>query len=65
MEQNKDQNKTITFSICRNKNVEFDFMDDVAVPTMRVRKQNTKGPKKKTTNFASVINAMNKNKRSK
>lgn len=50
-----------------DKNLEFDFMDDVSAPTMRVRTQNTaqKGPaKKKTANFASVIDAMKKNKRS-
>lgn len=48
-----------------SKNIEFDFMDEVAAPTMRVR-----GPgstpkstaKKKTANFASVLNAMKKNR---
>lgn len=51
------------------KNIEFDFMDDVSTTptsTMRVRAQNSalKGSaKKKTANFASVIDAMKKNKR--
>lgn len=49
-----------------SKNLEFDFMDEVAAPTMRVQRPGT-GPKssvkKKTANFASVLDAMKKNKR--
>lgn len=49
-----------------SKNLEFDFMDEVAAPTMRVQRPMT-GPKstvkKKTANFASVLDAMKKNKR--
>lgn len=40
-------------------------MDDISTPKMRVRSQNTapKGSaKKKTASFASVLNAMKKNK---
>ncbi|XP_058819192.1 uncharacterized protein LOC131682038 [Topomyia yanbarensis] len=48
------------------KNKEFDFMDDVALPQMRVRTQNS-GPKgsakKKTTNFAGVLDQMKKHGR--
>ncbi|XP_053659762.1 uncharacterized protein LOC128708807 [Anopheles marshallii] len=48
------------------KNKEFDFMDDVALPQMRVRVQ-TSGPKgsakKKTTNFAGVLDHMKKHGR--
>ncbi|XP_062554537.1 uncharacterized protein LOC134219718 [Armigeres subalbatus] len=48
------------------KNKEFDFMDDAALPQMRVRAQNT-GPKgsakKKTTNFAGVLDQMKKHGR--
>uniref|UniRef100_A0A182Q6R5 PAXIP1-associated protein 1 n=1 Tax=Anopheles farauti TaxID=69004 RepID=A0A182Q6R5_9DIPT len=48
------------------KNKEFDFMDDVAKPAMRVRGQTT-GPKgsakKKTTNFAGVLDHMKKHGR--
>ncbi|XP_058116856.1 uncharacterized protein LOC131288233 [Anopheles ziemanni] len=48
------------------KNKEFDFMDDVALPQMRVRGQNS-GPKgsakKKTTNFAGVLDQMKKHGR--
>lgn len=59
---------TFSFAIfCRqNKNLEFDFMDEVAAPTMRVRGLiSTPKPtmKKKTANFASVLDAMKKNKR--
>ncbi|XP_052867459.1 uncharacterized protein LOC128273518 [Anopheles cruzii] len=49
-----------------SKNKEFDFMDDVTLPQMRVRGQNS-GPKgsakKKTTNFASVLDQMKKHGR--
>lgn len=48
------------------KNKDFDFMDEVATPTMRVRAQNAtlKGSaKKKTANFAGVIDAMKKHGR--
>ncbi|XP_058451400.1 uncharacterized protein LOC131430426 [Malaya genurostris] len=45
------------------KNKEFDFMDDVALPQMRVRTQNS-GPKgsakKKTSNFAGVLDQIKK-----
>lgn len=48
------------------KNKEFDFMDDVALPQMRVRGQNS-GPKgsakKKTTNFAGILDQMKKHGR--
>uniref|UniRef100_A0A2M3ZKA5 Uncharacterized protein n=1 Tax=Anopheles braziliensis TaxID=58242 RepID=A0A2M3ZKA5_9DIPT len=48
------------------KNKEFDFMDDVAPAQMRVRGQNS-GPKgsakKKTTNFAGVLDQMKKHGR--
>ncbi|XP_065077261.1 uncharacterized protein Pa1 [Ochlerotatus camptorhynchus] len=48
------------------KNKEFDFMDDVPLPQMRVRTQNS-GPKgsakKKTTNFAGVLDQMKKHGR--
>nr|XP_019535646.2 uncharacterized protein LOC109407077 [Aedes albopictus] len=48
------------------KNKEFDFMDDGPLPQMRVRTQNT-GPKgsakKKTTNFAGVLDQMKKHGR--
>uniref|UniRef100_A0A182NSS0 Uncharacterized protein n=1 Tax=Anopheles dirus TaxID=7168 RepID=A0A182NSS0_9DIPT len=48
------------------KNKEFEFMDDVALPQMRVRGQ-TSGPKgsakKKTTNFAGVLDHMKKHGR--
>lgn len=40
-------------------------MDDISTPKMRVRSQNNtpKGSaKKKTANFANVLNAMKKNK---
>lgn len=56
----------LTIQYSTSRNLEFDFMDDVATPTIRVRAQNTtpKGSaKKKTANFASVIDAMKKNKR--
>lgn len=53
-----------SFIFHRNKNIEFDFMDEDVVPTMRVRMQNTKGSKKKATNFESVMDAVKKNKRS-
>lgn len=49
-----------------SKNLEFDFMDEVAAPTMRVRGpgSNTKtATKKKTASFANVLDAMKKNKR--
>lgn len=41
---------------------DFDFMDDVALPQMRVRNQNStpKSAKKKTANFAGVIDALKK-----
>lgn len=41
---------------------DFDFMDDVAQPQMRVRNQNStpKSAKKKTANFAGVIDALKK-----
>uniref|UniRef100_T1E7R8 Putative ptip associated 1 n=1 Tax=Anopheles aquasalis TaxID=42839 RepID=T1E7R8_ANOAQ len=49
-----------------SKNKEFDFMDDVAPAQMRVRGQNS-GPKgsakKKTTNFAGVLDQMKKHGR--
>lgn len=48
------------------KNKDFDFMDEAATPTMRVRAQNAtpKGSaKKKTANFAGVIDAMKKHGR--
>ncbi|KAL1379362.1 hypothetical protein pipiens_008117 [Culex pipiens pipiens] len=48
------------------KNKEFDFMDDGPLPQMRVRTQNS-GPKgsakKKTTNFAGVLDQMKKHGR--
>lgn len=54
--------------ICRaNKNLEFDFMDEVATPTMqRVQRPSLTSKsttKKKTANFASVLDAMKKTKR--
>ncbi|XP_055844631.1 uncharacterized protein LOC129911014 [Episyrphus balteatus] len=41
---------------------DFDFMDDVALPQMRVRSQNStpKSAKKKTANFAGVIESLKK-----
>lgn len=46
------------------KEMEFDFMDDVSLPTMRQRTQTPKtGPKKKTTNFAGVLDQMKKHGR--
>uniref|UniRef100_A0A336M451 CSON010314 protein n=1 Tax=Culicoides sonorensis TaxID=179676 RepID=A0A336M451_CULSO len=46
------------------KEMEFDFMDDVALPTMRQRTQTPKtGNKKKTTNFAGVLDQMKKHGR--
>ncbi|XP_031625855.1 uncharacterized protein LOC116342395 [Contarinia nasturtii] len=49
-----------------SKNLEFDFMDEVASPTMRVQRPMStpkSSTKKKTANFASVLDAMKKNKR--
>lgn len=46
------------------KEMEFDFMDDVSLPTMRQRTQTPKsGTKKKTTNFAGVLDQMKKHGR--
>lgn len=49
-----------------SKNLEFDFMDEVASPTMRVQRPMStpkSSIRKKTANFASVLDAMKKNKR--
>lgn len=46
--------------------MEFDFMDEVATPTMRVQRPIStpkSSAKKKTANFASVLDVMKKNKR--
>jgi len=47
-----------------SKNKEFDFMDEVAKPTMRVRPSTTPktSAKKKTANFAGVLDAMKKHR---
>lgn len=49
-----------------SKNLEFDFMDEVEAPTMRVQRP-ISGPKstakKKTASFANVMNAMKKSSR--
>ncbi|KAG4065873.1 hypothetical protein HA402_012551 [Bradysia odoriphaga] len=47
-----------------SKNKEFDFMDEVAKPTMRVRPNTTPktSAKKKTANFAGVLDAMKKHR---
>ncbi|XP_063710020.1 uncharacterized protein LOC134838421 [Culicoides brevitarsis] len=47
------------------KEMEFDFMDDVALPTMRQRTQTPKSTTKtkKTTNFAGVLDQMKKHGR--
>lgn len=48
------------------KKMEFDFMDEVATPQMRVRTSGStlKGSaKKKTANFAGVIDAIKKQQR--
>ncbi|XP_055602237.1 uncharacterized protein LOC129757500 [Uranotaenia lowii] len=64
----KDEPKSteVTEKETPTKNKEFDFMDDVGLPQMRVRNQNT-GPKgsakKKTTNFAGVLDQMKKHGR--
>lgn len=49
-----------------SKNLEFDFMDEVTAPTVRVQRPMTTtktSTKKKTANFASVLDTMKKNKR--
>lgn len=48
-----------------SKDLEFDFMDDEAAPTMqRVRVPASKtNTKKKTASFANVLNTIKKNKR--
>ncbi|XP_055319523.1 PAXIP1-associated glutamate-rich protein 1 [Sitodiplosis mosellana] len=49
-----------------SKNLEFDFMDDVPPPTMRVQRTITTpklSVKKKPASFANVLDAMKKNKR--
>lgn len=45
------------------KEMEFDFMDDLPVPTIRHRQQTPKSVMKKKTNFDGVINQMRKHGR--
>ncbi|KAJ6632811.1 hypothetical protein Bhyg_16351 [Pseudolycoriella hygida] len=47
-----------------SKNKEFDFMEEVAKPAMRVRPNTTPktSAKKKTANFAGVLDAMKKHR---
>lgn len=45
-----------------SKSNDFDFSDDIAQPQMRVRNQNStpKSAKKKTANFAGVMEVLKK-----